>query len=298
MSAITSQNAAEAIVKLVASDALPALVGNLVMGNLVNRNYEATLASVGDTVNVPIPPIMASTNIAEGGSITTQNPSIGNANIVINVHAESSFQIPDVTKVLGHPQLLNMYMEPAIISLAERIETDLLKLYINLTANTAVGTGNTTITESTIDSAETSMFTVKVPESMQKFLITSGATYGDIRQIPRFTEEQTAGSGLPIATGTVGRLKSFYVLRSQYVQKVSTTTYNVAFVRDAFALVTRMLPQPIPGTGAVAQYGEMGGFGFRVVLSYQPNTLAQQFTVDVLYGLGVLRNVFGLQVLS
>lgn len=298
MPPITNQNAAEAIVKLVAADALPALVGNLVMGSLVNRNYEATLASVGDTVNVPIPPIMTSTNIAEGGTITTQNPSIGNANIVINVHAESSFQIPDVTKILNHPQLLGMYMEPAIISLAERVETDLLKLYINLTANTAQGTGNTTITESTIDAAETAMFTAKVPESQAKFLITSGATYGDIRQIPRFTEEQTAGSGLPISTGTVGKLKNFFVLRSQYVQKVSTTTYNIAFVRDAFALVTRRLPQPLPGTGAIAQYGEMGNFGFRVVMSYQPNTLAQQFTVDVLYGMGVLRNVFGLQVLS
>ena len=37
MSAITSANLANAIVKLVAADALPALTGNLVMGNLVNR---------------------------------------------------------------------------------------------------------------------------------------------------------------------------------------------------------------------------------------------------------------------
>ena len=36
----------------------------------------------------------------------------------------------------------------------------------------------------------------------------------------------------------------------------------------------------------------------RVVMSYQPNTLAQQFTVDVLYGAGVLRNSFGVQVNS
>jgi hypothetical protein len=36
----------------------------------------------------------------------------------------------------------------------------------------------------------------------------------------------------------------------------------------------------------------------RVTMSYQPNTLAQQFTVDVLYGVGVLRNAFGVQVSS
>ena len=34
----------------------------------------------------------------------------------------------------------------------------------------------------------------------------------------------------------------------------------------------------------------------RVILSYQPNTLAQQFTVDVLYGVGVLQNAFAVQV--
>jgi len=36
----------------------------------------------------------------------------------------------------------------------------------------------------------------------------------------------------------------------------------------------------------------------RVVMSYQPNTLSQQFTVDVLYGVGVLRNSFAIRVLA
>jgi len=34
------------------------------------------------------------------------------------------------------------------------------------------------------------------------------------------------------------------------------------------------------------------------VMSYQPNTLAQQFTVDVLYGTAVIRNTSGVQVSS
>lgn len=299
MPAITSANVADAIVKLVAADALPALVGNLVMGNLVNRSYEADLANQGDTVNIPIPPTMAANNIAEGGQIQAQNPSLGNAQVVINTHAESSFQIPDVTKVLAHPDLLNMYMLPAIISLAERIESDLFQLYLNLTANASVGTANTTITESVIDNAETALFSAKVPDSLAKFLVVSGGTYSDIRQINRFSEDKVSPDmANVIPTGVVGRIKNFFVMRSQYVQKVSTTTYNLAFARDAFALVMRMLPKPLPNTGATAEYATMGNFGMRVVLSYAPNTLAQQFTVDCLYGVGVLRNIFGIQLLS
>ena len=143
MSTITSANLANAIVKLVAADALPALVGNLVMGNLVNRDYEPILANAGDTVNVPIPPVLVANNIAEGGTVQPQNPNMGNAQIVLNTHAEATFQIPDVTKALAFPELLKAYMQPAVIAIAERVERDLLNTYAYFTVNTPVGSAGT-----------------------------------------------------------------------------------------------------------------------------------------------------------
>src|ERR1700720_1201020 len=163
MGIITSANVANAIVKLVAADALPALVGNLVMGNLVNRDYEPSLAQAGDTVNIPIPPTLVANNIAEGGTVQTQNPNLGNAQIVLNTHAEATFQIPDVTKVLAVPDLLKIYMEPAVAAIAQRIESDLLNLYAGFTAHAPVGTPATPITEAVIDAAETALFLAKIP---------------------------------------------------------------------------------------------------------------------------------------
>jgi hypothetical protein len=278
-------------------------MGNLVMGNLVNRDFEPTLAQAGDTVNVPIPPTLVANNLAEGGTVQTQNPNLGNAQIVLNTHAEATFQIPDVTKVLAVPDLLKLYMQPAVVALAERIETDLLGLYAGFTANSAVGTSSTAVTEATIDAAETALFDAKVPASEPKYLVVDGNTYSQLRQITRFSEYQTAGdAGLrALVDGTVGKIKDFYVFRSQFVHKTGSapmTTHNLGFGRSAIGLVVRRLPQPLPGTGAVAEYAEMGNFGIRVVMSYQPNTLAQQFTVDVLYGAAVLRNGFGVQVNS
>jgi hypothetical protein len=301
MAAITSTNVANAIVKLVAADALPVLVGNLVMGNLVNRDYEPILAQAGDTVNVPIPPTMVANNIVEGGTVQTQNPNLGNAQIVLNTHVESTFQIPDVTKVLAVPDLLRIYMEPAVAAIAQKIETDLLNLYGQFTANTPVGTAGTPITETIIDAAETALFLAKIPPTEQKYFVVDAATYSAWRQIPRFSEFQTAGDAgvMAIVGGAVGKIKDFFVFRSQFVQKTGTTpvnTHNLAFTKSAMGLVIRRLPQPLPGTGAIAEYAELGNFGMRVVMSYQPNTLAQQFTVDVLYGCGVLRNAAGVQV--
>lgn len=303
MPSITSTNAANAILKMIAAQGLPALMGNLVMGNLVNRDFEPTLASAGDAVNIPIPPSMTRNNIAEAGSVVTQNPSLGNAQVVLNTHAEASFMIPDVTAVLvgverGDFSLLNKYMAPAMIAVAEGVETDLLQLYTNLSANTPVGTGNTPLTEDTIDKAEKALFDAKVPQGIRKALVVSSQAYSDLRQISRFSEVATVGSGASIANGKVGTIKDFDVYRSQFVQKPSTTTFNMAFAPDALALVMRRLPQPIPGTGAIAEYSELGSFGVRIVMSYQPDTLAQQFTVDALYGCAVLRNVYGVQVLS
>jgi hypothetical protein len=303
MPSITSANVANAIVKLVAADALPALVGNLVMGNLVNRDYEPTLAQAGDTVNVPIAPQLVANNIAEGGAVQPQNPNLGNAQIVLNTHAEATFQIPDVTKVLAVPDLLRVYMQPAVVAIAERIEADLLNLYAGFTANAPLGTAGTPVTEAIIDQAESSLFLAKVPSSEPKYLVVDSNTYSAMRQIPRFSEFQNTGeAGLrAMVDGTIGKIKDFFVLRSQYVQTTGTApvnTHNIAFCKNAIGLVIRRLPQPLPGTGAISEYAELGNFGMRVTMSYQPNTLSQQFTVDVLYGCAILRNQFAVQVNS
>lgn len=301
MANITSANLANAIVKLVAAEALPTLTGNLVMGNLVNRDFEPTLAHAGNTVNVPIPPVMTANNISEEGAVVTQNPNVGNAQIILNTHAEATFVIPDVTRVIAVPDLLQLYMAPAVAALAEKVETDLLALATQFTANTPVGTQGVALTEAVIDSAETTLFQAKVPQGMQKYLVVDSTAYSQLRQIARFSEYSSAGEAgvKALVEGSVGRIKDFFVFRSQMVNKsgmAPQTVNNVAFARDAIGLVIRRLPQPLPGTGAIAEYAELGNFGMRVVMSYQPNTLAQQFTVDLLYGAGVLRNNHGLLV--
>src|SRR5260370_2572323 len=217
MPAITSANLANAIVKLVAADALPALVGNLVMGKLVKRDYEPVVAQAGDTVNIPIAPTLIANNLLEGGIVQTQDPKIGNAQIVLNTHAEATFLIPDVTKVLAVTDLLQLYMEPAVVAIAQKIESDLLGLYASFTANTPVGTAGTAITEAAIDTAETALFQAKIPSSEHKYLVVDASTYSALRQIDRFSEFQTAGeAGLrAVGEGTMGTLKDFLLFRSQ-----------------------------------------------------------------------------------
>jgi hypothetical protein len=295
---ITSANLAQAIAKLVAAEALPALAAQFSMALLVNRDFEPTLAKAGDVVNVPISPVLTANNIAEAGTVVNQNPNLGNAQIVLNKHLESTFVVNDVVNAVANISLLRTYMQPAMIAIAEGVESDLLNLYPLFTSNAAVG-GTTAIDEARVDAAETALFDARVPASEPRYLMLASAAYGKLRQIGRFSENLTYGNGLPIQTGQVLQVKGFNVFRSQLVPKV-TDNYNLAFTRNAIGLATRRLPMPLPGTGAIAEYAELpgSGIGCRVVMSYQPSTLSQQFTVDILYGVGVLRNNHAVQVRS
>lgn len=302
MGIITSANAANAVLKLVATKALEALTNNLVMANIVNRNYENDFRNGGDTVNVPIPGTMTANNLAEGGSVAMQSPNLGNAQLILDTHAEASFAIPDHTKVIEFPELLNTYMSSAIAAIAEKVDLSLLSLYTGFTANTAVGTGGTAITEAVIDAAEVALFNSKVPANHPKYLVVDGTTYGTIRQLPRFSEDRiTADQGKGVVDGFVGRLKGFSVYRHQAVVKTGggpVTTNNIAFGRDALMLAVRPLPQPLPGTGAIAEYVNANGLGIRAVMTYNQSVLGQQVSLDILYGVAVLRNAFGIQVRS
>src|SRR4051794_25303250 len=124
MPAITSDTLASAILKLISAKVFPILRPVMMMGNLVTRDFDALIATAGDTVTVRTPATMVANVISETGTITTQNPAPGNTELVLDTHAEASFQIPDVVKAIANPDVLNTYMQPAIVAIATKIETD------------------------------------------------------------------------------------------------------------------------------------------------------------------------------
>ena len=293
---ITSQNLADAIARVIAARFMDNLHPQFVMAGLVNRDFDANLGSVGDTVNVPIPPVLKASNIAEAGSVTNQNAAVGSAQIALATHAEVSFVIPDVTKAIAHPETTDAFMSAAVLALAEKVEGDLMRGYLYLDKNTAVGSNGADLTEATLALADAALFKARVPQTSPRNLVVNADQYGLLAQIPRFTEAQTSGDPSGISDGILfGKVKGFRVFRHQLVEKVSTTVYNMAFERSALVLASRRLPLVQAGLGAVQTYH---GYGMRLTMSYNPSTLSQQFTVDMLYGTGTARPEFGIQVLS
>jgi len=104
---ITNSNLANAMIKLVAVDAVSMLHEMLTEAELTSQftvDFQPVEAMVGDTVD----------------------------SIKLTTHMEASFVIPDVHKVLAVPELLYLYMHPAIGALAEELKSDFLSPAIRL----------------------------------------------------------------------------------------------------------------------------------------------------------------------
>jgi len=296
----TSAEFASQVVKLFAAQALEPLQKTLKMGSIINRKWDNQPGAVGDTVNVAVPPTTVVANdISEGNAVQFQQTAISTVAITVNKHKESSFTIPDVSQLLTNVSLFDTYVRPHVIAMAEQIESDIFGLYTGLTTP-AVGAQGTALTSAVIGSAETALYSAKAYGD--KYLALTPADYDVVRALPEFSNVYQIGSDTMVsqalAMGVLGNIKGFNVFRSQLVP-IATTHYNIAFTPDAMTLVSRPFGAIPPGIGAVsADIVSPGGFGMRLVWSYNAPYLAQQWTLHALYGVQVLRPTFGLQVKS
>lgn len=69
--------------------------------------------------------------------------------------------------------------------------------------------------------------------------------------------------------------------------------YNLAFCRNAIALVTRPLALPLPGVGARAAFANYNGIGIRSCITYQGTAQGHLITLDMLLGIKTLYSDLG-----
>lgn len=296
---ITQSNFPLAVAKLVATDFLAATIGNLVMGRLVTVRSVTQGSQRGDTVNIPIGAKQSTVTLAQGSTLTNQATNIGSAGIVLSTHRAAPFQLPDAASVVATPDVLTMYIDGAAKGMARDIEKDILSLAIQFTYNTVLGTNGTALTEAILDSAEQNLFTAEVPKSDLSIVVTGG-DYGNIRQIPRFSEWRALGSestaNAAIKDGEIlGPIKGGALVRSQYVL-ASSGNRNLFFHPQAIGLANA--PLPPAGPGAVSTTVELGNYTMRLINGYIATALANQWSIDFLYGGAPIRQSFAQQMLS
>jgi hypothetical protein len=114
---------------LVLRDTLAHLENDLVLGNLVNTDYSKDFAKVGDTVNVRKP--VRFQGQSDNLDVSAYNEDIieGKTAITLKKTETIKFSIDPKDRVLSVEKMRERYVEPAVIKLKDRIESELAALY-------------------------------------------------------------------------------------------------------------------------------------------------------------------------
>lgn len=272
----------------VATTAINKLTSYMNLGKTVYRDFEAEVASEGDVVRVPKFGTLSANEMSQTGKVTLQNPADDEVSVTLDQHWEVSFLIRDVAKAMAKPGVLEGYVKNGVIALAEKIENKLASLY--------TGAGDTvtgTFSKDKIREARKKLVDNKVPRIAPKYVYLDTDGYDTLLADTVIGKANEFGNSSALVDGEVRKLFGFGIFESQnIVTSGSPATYHsLAYVEEAMALVMRPLPNPGEGLGvrsAVVNDPETG-LGMRVSYSWDGDHLGVQVTLDVLFGVGVLR---------
>lgn len=124
---------------IIAKEALAILMNNMVMGNLVHRDYKKEFVKIGSTVTIRKP---VKFTIRTGATASVQDVTEQSTSIVVNKQAGVDFSFVSSDLTLTIDDYSNRYLKPAMNVIANQIDQDLCVLYKDVYQN--VGTAGTT----------------------------------------------------------------------------------------------------------------------------------------------------------
>lgn len=295
MANITTTQLSNSIPTIVAAQALGYLKANTVLAQLIARDWDNEVAQYGQTVDVPFRGALSVNDKAEGSVVTLQAPSDSKKSVTLNKHKEVSFLIEDLAKALARPDYIQGYVIDAMAVIAEQIDSDIGALYSGLSQSIDATAG---LAETNFRSARRLLNAAKAPLGQRVAVLHEDAEYA-LLGIEKFTNQDYKGlQGAPegLINSFTGRFVGFDVYVDQKIAVAATECKNLFMHRNALMLVSRPLPPAPAGMGVVQRVMSEDGLGLRVTMSYSPDYLGVQVTVDILYGVAELRDDHGIVV--
>ena len=259
-----------------------------------DRQSDVGSFTVGDILHIPFPGTFTANAKAANTGVTLQVPTDTDVTVTLNKHYEVTFLIEDIARAMQNQAIMDRYINNAVVPLANQIEGDLFALYASFTNSTT----SATMDDVQLRKARLALNKQLVPLSGRSIVIApecENVLLGASNLATYFAFTQ---GGSIIRNGQIGRAYGLDVFMSQQVPLASTLK-NIAFTPDAMILAMRALPEAgNPGVNQTVFTDPDSRLTFRQTVSYSPTNLGIQVTLDVLYGVSVLRNLAANVVLS
>lgn len=271
---------------IVAAETLGALSSNMALLGLVNRDYSNEVASYGQIVDVGIRGALTAEDKGEGADVTVQAPTTTKKSVTLNKHKETTFGEEDIAIMLERPDQISGYAADAAIAILEQVEADIAALYSGF-SQTIDATGG--LGEDDFREAQRQLNAAKVPLLGRWAVLHEDAFY-EAQGIERIVNRDYSESlGRVLANSYQGNAYGFNIFMDQNIAVATAVAKNLFGHANSIAMATRPMRRTDLATVNQVTLSEKGVV-IRLTRWYNANALAEQMTLDVLYGVAELRD--------
>ena len=259
-------------IKNIARQALPRLIENLVFPNLVHRDFSNDFElGKGATIQVRKPVVLTAAEFT--GSVNYQDVIEPSIDVTLDKLATVDVAFGALERATSVDDMNRLFIEPAAVALAQKINTDGLALLAEITAATEA------VEAKSLDAfaqAAKVLNVAKVPLT-PRYGVWSPDAEADFRTVPAIVNAEKSGTTSALRSGSIGQI---FGIENYMAQGVSDML-GCVFHPYAFAFVTRPLAQP---SGVESYTTSYNGITLRVTKGYDMKTKTEMLSMDVLYG--------------
>jgi len=219
---------------IIAKEALIVLENNLVMANLVHRDYSDEFVNAGDTITVRRPASFVANNFT--GSIIRQDATEGSVAVKIDRHRDVSFEVSSREMSLDIRDFSEQLISPAMRAIAQAVDQDLLNEVANI-ENAVTATANPTNLADIANLSKT-LDIHRAPLDMRRLVLNPVHKYR-YALTDNLSKVAYAGGGETLRNAELGRVYTLDTYMDQncpdtLAQTAGTaTSYKVTGTRDA-----------------------------------------------------------------
>ena len=204
---------------IIARESLMQLKNNCVMANNVHRDYKQEFVKVGASVTIRKP---VKFTVTDGATRSNQNATETSATFTIDKrkHVSWGFSTQELTTTIE--DYSTRYITPAMIVLANRVDTDLAALYKKLW--TSGGTpGTTPSTFAALGSMAQKLDDMSVPDDGMRKMVLNPAARWSMADALKGVYDATMAKDM-IRKGLLGGIANFEIYGDQNVSRHTTGT--------------------------------------------------------------------------
>lgn len=253
-------------------EALATLKSNMVMGNLVHRDFDSAIAAYGDVVNASRPSDFKGKRKTDQDDIVLQDAISPNIPVPLDQHVHVSFIIKDGELSKAAPDLIQRYLEPAARELAEKVDQIVCGQAVRLNGNSSGALRR--MTKNNADDYVLETNTVldqnRVPMSGRNLVLGPLAQKAALGADLFVSAEKRGDEGTALRDASLGRV---YGLDSYMDQNISApllgpSDYNTGVISGPHpAGYTSTIPTTVSyASVTVGNYVDIGGQPYRVTV--------------------------------